>query len=116
MSVFNGVLLLVPDVVSAQVAGDACPQGMGCYSPSLNSYFSTKFPHHFQDPAIPIHLKEFMCLIISIKKWGKNWHGKRIQFFCDNDAVVDVITNLKPKNPLMQSYLREFLFLVCKFN
>ena len=32
-------------------------------------------------------------------------------------AVVETITNLKPKNDEMQKYLREFLFLVttCKF-
>ena len=116
MLVFNGVQFMVSNSVSFQLAGDACPQGRGCYYPSINSYFSTKFPLNLQDSAIPIHLKEFMCIIIAAKKWGHLWQGQTIQFFCDNDAVVDVITLMKPKNGLMQSYLREFLFLVCKFN
>ena len=74
-----------------------------------------RFPLHLQDIAIPIHLKEFMCIIIAAKKWGSLWQGQQIQLFCDNDAVVDVITHMKPKDGRMQSYLREFLFLVCKF-
>ena len=116
MSIFNGVHFLIENCVSVQLAGDACPQGMGCYNPSINCYFSTKFPTYLQDPSLPIHLKEFMCVIISTKKWGHLWVGKQIQFFCDNDSVADAITFMKPKDGLMQSYLREFLYLVCKFN
>ena len=39
-----------------------------------------------------------------------------MQIFCDNDAVCDVIFYMKPKDPVMQIYLREFLFWVCHFN
>ena len=35
--------------------------------------------------------------------------------YCDNDSVCDVITYLKPKDPMMQSLLREFLYWVCLF-
>ena len=89
---------------------------MGCFNPSDNGYFSQKFPLYFQDPAIPIHLKEFMWVIIAAKCWGKFWAGKKVAIYCDNDSVCDTITYLKPKNPKMQAFLREFLFFVCKFN
>ena len=81
MTVFNGVQLMIPSFVSLQMVGDACPQGMGCYSPTMNAYFSCKFPLNYQDTSIPIHLKEFMCIIISVKKWGHLWQGQQIQFF-----------------------------------
>ena len=42
--------------------------------------------------------------------------GKRVQLYCDNDAVCDVVTYNKPKDPKMQSLLREFLYFVCRFN
>ena len=116
MEVFNGVQLIVPELILIQLAGDACPQGMGCFNPSDNGYFSTKFPLNFQDPCIPIHLKEFMWIIVATKLWGKLWAGKKVQLFCDNDSVCDVINNLKPKDHRMQAFLREFLYLVCKFN
>ena len=103
-------------MVVFQIAGDACPNGMGCYNPSDDSYFSTAFPHYLKDPSIPIHLKEFICVIVSVKFWGHLWTGKKVQIFCDNDAVCDVITNLKPKDCRMQAHLREFLYWVCQFN
>ena len=90
--------------------------GEGVLNPSVSEYFSSKFPFHLQDPLIPIHIKEFICLIIAVKQWGRNWAGKTVQFFCDNDAVCDVISYLKPKDSNMQIYLREFLFWVCYYN
>ena len=48
--------------------------------------------------------------------WGVHWAGKVCQIFCDNDAVCDVVTHMKPKDPQMQRYLREFLYWVCKYN
>ena len=116
MSLFNGVHLLVSNTASLQIAGDACPMGYGSWNPERNEYISSKFPHHLQDPQVPIHLKEFICVILAIKKWGQSWSGKTIEIFCDNDSVCDVITYLKPKDDQMQKYLREFLFWVCFFN
>ena len=55
-------------------------------------------------------------MIVAVKFWGQHWSGKRISIFCDNDSVVDVVTYMKPKDPQMQAYLREFLYWVCKFN
>ena len=88
---FNGVELFIPDYVSVQVAGDACPMGLGSWNLTSKQYFSRKFPFAMQDPLIPIHVKEFLCVIIAVKKWGSEWSGKRVEIFCDNDAVCDVI-------------------------
>ena len=116
MLTFNGTELLIPEVSKVQVAGDACPMGLGGWNPDQKQYFSCKFPLLLQDPTIPIHIKEFICLIISVKLWGKHWTGKQCVLFCDNDSVCDVVTYLKPKDSLMQKYLREFLYWVCKYN
>ena len=114
MSVFNGVELLIPNEIALQIAGDACPSGMGSWNPNTSEYFSCRFPFEFMH--LPIHIKEFLCVIVAVKIWGHQWSGKCIEIFCDNDAVCEVITNQKPKDSNMQSYLREFLFYVCKFN
>ena len=57
-----------------------------------------------------------MCLIIAAKVWGKTWAGMRVEIFCDNDSVCDVVTHLKPKDNQMQKHLREFLYWVCLYN
>ena len=116
MDTFNGIELIIPDEISVNIAGDACPMGLGAWNLESQEYFSSMFPLHLQDPQIPIHVKEFICIIISVKVWGPKWEGKRVKIYCDNDAVVDVITYNKPKDVKMQSLLREFLYYVCAFN
>ena len=90
--------------------------GLGAWNLESKEYFSGMFPLCLQDPQIPIHVKEFICIIISVKVWGPKWEGKKVQIYCDNDAVVDVLTYNKPKDSKMQSLLREFLYYVCAFN
>ena len=114
--VFNGTELLIPDTVQVQIAGDACPTGLGCCNFEVKEYFSRKFPRTLCDPKIPIHIKEFICVIISARIWGESWTGKRVEIFCDNDSVCDVISFLKPKDSEMQRHLREFLYWVCRYN
>ena len=64
----------------------------------------------------PIHVKEFIVVILCVRMWGKTWTENRISIFCDNDSVCDTIQNQKPSDPSMQKLLREFLYLVCRFN
>ena len=116
MTVFNGVELLIPDIVQVHLAGDACPAGLGSWNREKEEYFSRKFPFKLLDPQIPIHIKEFICVILSLKLWGSDWMGKKVEIFCDNDSVCDVITNLKAKDSEMQKMLREFLYWVCRYN
>ena len=116
MKSFNGKELIISDLISVNIAGDACPQGLGSWNLESSEYFSGLFPLSLQDPMIPIHVKEFVCVIVSVRIWGPAWKGKKVQIYCDNDAVCDVITYNKPKDPKMQQLLREFLFFVCTYN
>ena len=116
IQVFSGVELIPPVTVSQFVLGDAYPQGGGSWNPVLGQFFSMRFPDYLCTPEIPIHLKEFIVVILCVRTWGMNWAGQRILIYCDNDAVCDTITHQKPKNTDMQKYLREFLYWVCKYN
>ena len=116
MEIFSGVEIIPPITVSQSVYGDAYPLGGGSWNPVLNQYFSTKFTHSFCSLEIPIHIKEFLVVIMCIRAWGEKWTGQRIILFCDNDSVCDTCTYLKPKDPELQRYLREYLFWVCRYN
>ena len=94
-------------------AGDATPVGGGGWSG--DQYWSRMLPRELQDPSLPIHVKEFWCLIVSARLWGSGWTGRAITMFCDNCAVVDTINHKKPKDPALLSLLREFLFIACSF-
>ena len=91
--------------------GDAQPNGAGAFCES--EYWSQELPSHLQNPAIPIHVKEFWTVIASVALWGSAWKGKLVYIFSDNKAVVDVLDKEKPRDPLMSSLLREFLYVVC---
>ena len=91
-------------------AGDATPTGCGAWYGT--QYWCRQFPLELQDVEVPIHLKEFWCIIVSARLWGSAWSGRSVTIFCDNDAVVDSITYRKPKDMKLLSLLREFLFLV----
>ena len=115
LDVFNGVELIIPDVVRYNVLGDATLSGFGAWNEEQKEYFSRKFPLQLQSPDFPIHQKEFLTVIIAVKVWGDIWTGKRVAIHCDNVAVVQSISLLKPKDTEMLRCLREFLFYVTKY-
>ena len=116
IEVFSGVELIPPITVSQSVLGDAYPQGGGSWNPIRNEYFSNGFPQYMCSADTPIHIKEFVIVLLSVRMWGRYWSGQRIIIYCDNDAVCDTCTNQKPKDLPLQQLLREFLYWVCKYN
>ena len=116
MSDFSGVELIPPTYVSQSVLGDAYPQGGGSCNPVKSQYFSMRFPEYMCSPDTPIHIKEFIVVILAVKMWGKSWTGNRVLIYCDNDSVCDTCQYQKPTDPSMQKLLREFLYWVCHYN
>ena len=116
IEVFSGVEIIPSPTVSYAVFGDACVQGGGSWNPATAEYFSMKFPDYMCSSETPIHIKEFIVVILSIRLWGPLWRGHRIKIYCDNDAVCDTCTYQKPKDEKLQCLLREFLYWVCTFN
>ena len=116
LQVFSGVEFIPPTTVCQTVLGDAYPQGGGSWNPVRNEYFSLQFPQYMCSAETPIHIKEFIVVILSVRLWGNNWSGQRILIHCDNDSVCDTCTRQKPNDVSMQKLLREFLYWVCKYN
>ena len=112
---FNGIEYMTDENIDISIYGDAQPTGGGAWNPDTRECFTVPFPAHMASSDVPIHVKEFWIVIVSIRLWGDKWMGRTIQIFCDNDAVVDVINYQKPKDIVMQELLREFLFLVCNY-
>ena len=116
LKVFSGVEIIPPTTVCQSVLGDAYPQGGGSWNPVRNEYFSMQFPEYMCSAETPIHIKEFIVVILSVRLWGESWSGQRIIIHCDNDSVCDTCTSQKPHDLSMQKLLREFLYWVCRFN
>ena len=113
---FSGVEIIPSPTVSLAVYGDACVQGGGGWNPSRSEFFSLRFPNYMSSPDVPIHIKEFIVVILSVRLWAKEWSGQKVVIYCDNDSVCDTCVYQKPKDLKLQKLLREFLFWVCKYN
>ena len=51
------------------------------------------------------------AIIICLKLWGSEFKGKRLQMFCDNQAVCQIINTGKSRCTILQDCLREIAFL-----
>ena len=123
MRSFNGVSAIVNDDDSQQslellissshkvYAGDANLWGGGGWYE--DEYWSREFPNFLKAVEIPVHVKEFWCLIVSCWIWGDKWSGCPVYLFCDNSAVCDTAIHQKPRDQDMNSLLREYLYVVC---
>ena len=100
------------DVDDMENCGDACSASGGAYD--REEFFSRDFPSCVQDT--PIHIKEFLILLVSVKLWGHKWARKKVIIRCDNDAVCDTILLQKPSDEKLQACLRELLFWQCRYN
>ena len=101
------------DKPSTICVGDATLTGGGAWHGQ--QYWSRQLPDQLKDPTIPVHVKEFLVVIVSTRLWGDRWSGQVIQIFCDNDAVCDVVEGERPSDSRMLSLLREFKYWVCKY-
>ena len=88
------------------IASDASLMAGGAYTD--RHYFSEEFPAHLAES--PIHIKEFVTLLVSCKLWGSSWSKKRIRFHCDNQIVCDSINNQKPQVEELQECMRELVY------
>ena len=61
-------------------------------------------------PLVHFHLKivhlEILNILVALRKWHKFWAHSKVQFFCDNLAVVLVTASGKTKDPYLAACLR----------
>jgi hypothetical protein len=116
LKTFNGIELIEDsdwlDIDDMAICGDACPSSGGAYN--QDEFFCRDFPIFLKEE--PIHIKEFLIVLVSVKLWGHLWARKKIIIRCDNDAVCDTIYYQKPTDEKLQACLRELLYWQCRYN
>ena len=90
-------------------SSDTCLSGCGDFW--QGNYFHSVFPDLFYNTKFNINVSEMLSIIICLKLWGKCFKGKRIQVFCENESICQVISSGKASCELLQSGLREIVFL-----
>jgi len=101
VSIISDVPWSAPDCVFAT---DACLTG--CGGICGNMVFHAQFPDWVLQQFPAIHQLEFLALLTAVRLWGLRWAGLRVQVYCDNTAVVNVINSGKTSDLLMGKILR----------
>lgn len=58
-------------------------------------------------PGISILWQELYAINVACHLWGALWTSKRIQFYCDNQGVVEVINSRRSKVPRVMDLVRD---------
>jgi hypothetical protein len=88
---------------------DASLEGLGAIN--SDQYFHAVFPSFIQDLHLHINSLELLTIVVSLKMWGKDFMGKKIVVYCDNEASVTVLNTGFSRDMLMQSCLSEICYL-----
>ena len=88
LDTYNGTTYYNITEQDAQVYLDASLIGLGGVYGSF--VYTLPIPRGFCDYSI-VHL-EILNILVACKIWASRWENKKIQIFCDNLAVVEVLT------------------------
>ena len=108
LPLYDGVSVIPTSPWSAPdevFATDACLSG--CGGLSSTEYFHSPFPSFVSSICSAIHHLELLTVMVAVRLWGQRWHGRRIQLFCDNEAVVSVINTGRTRDIVLATCLRE---------
>ena len=107
----NGIVFYNIKPSNIQVHLDACLTGLG------GIYDNMVYSLPLESQNI-LHITQIECLniIVAIKIWAKIWTNKRISIFCDNLAVVEVLSTGKTKDSYLGTCARNVWMLMSLFN
>lgn len=112
---FNGISIITPlaanPCIRKQFFSDA--SGWGYAAMFGSKWFQAAWPSAWVN--VHINVKEFVPIVIALQVWGQQWSNSRLQFFCDNQAVVEVFNRSSSKDPLMLALLRYLMLFSLRF-
>ena len=109
---FNGVTYFDNRKPQGEIHLDASLTGFGaCYD---NMVYALPLPESF----VEFHITqlEMLNVIVALKVWSTVWQNKKITLYCDNMAVVDVITTGKTRDSFLATCARNIWLITAIFN
>ena len=91
LSQYNGVTYYHQTQCHSQMHLDASLTGLGAVF--QNMVYSLPLPRGYMGYSI-VHL-EILNIVVACKVWANHWANKKIHIWCDNQAVVEVLTTGK---------------------
>ena len=100
----------VPDLfLSTDASGS-----LGCGAFYADEWFSGSWSA--TQRSLSIAYKELFPIVIACHVWGSKWRYHRIQFRCDNQSVVAVISSGTSKDSRLMQLLMKLFLCAARFN
>ena len=91
------------------VESDSCLAGMGVVSG--HDWFFADWQAELPNLAdMHINHKEAAAVVIAARQWGHQWEGKRVIFYMDNQAAIQMVNKGTTRDPIMMELLRELFW------
>lgn len=94
-------------------SSDSSKSGLGGWSGQTGQFFHLQLSDELKK--FDINSLECLALLICLKKWVAQCHGKKVLIKCDNSTTVTVINSGSAKNKFLQACLRE-MHHICATN
>jgi ribonuclease HI len=111
---YNGISAFIdPIPVEMRALGSTIftdSSGKMCAGVWGDTWFWYTFTEHDNILVPDIHHKEMYAIVISCLTWASLLSGKTILIYCDNQSVVEVITNGRGRDTILMKLLRELWF------
>ena len=109
---FNGVTMYDRRPVNGIVYLDASLTGLGaCYN---NLVYTLPIPPGFNNYTI-VHL-EMLNVLVALKLWAHLWADKRVKLYCDNQAVVQVLSTGNTRDTVLGACARNIWLITAMYN
>ena len=107
---FNGKTLIKP--LTAQVVAyvDACPTGIGAYSPGYG-YYGAELGDAYRQCNFSISSTECFNILVAVRVWIQQWAGKVVLLYSDNWSAVCAAHSGRAQDPLIRAAIRELWWL-----
>ena len=106
LKAYNGDTMYHVTPLHEQVHFDASLQGLVGYF--KNYVYSISVSLNFMN--YNIARLEVVNVVVILKVWGHLWANKRIEIFCDNRSVVDVLSSGRAMNHILVTCARNVWF------
>ena len=109
---YNGVTFYHYQFSRIPVHLDACLTGLGGHFGTMIYHLPLPRGYNSYD----ITQLEMLNIVVASKIWSSHWSDKKIQIFCDNMAVVQVLTTGKARDQMLATCARNIWLIAAMFN
>ena len=112
LQIYNGVTIYHVTPLFENIHLDASLTGLGGHF--KNYVYALHIPANYMGYNIA-HL-EMLNVVVALKIWGHHWANKCVKLFCDNQAVVEVLSSGRACDQILATCARNVWLLTAMFN